>query len=146
GANGGLSIQDPVANSGLLLATNGSGVEIASVTTNTKTGIIEADGANSTVSVFQVIGGTLKTANGGIIYCGGMDGTGTHPITNKGHLVVNFAPTSMVGTIHNKGQIEIGALALITRSVVLDGKGEVSIDFASSLSTADNAVHKLTNV
>jgi hypothetical protein len=96
-----LFIAGPIANSGLILAANGNTVTLANVS-NSKTGVLQADGAGSQVIVADLVGGTLRTSSSGIIVCYALDGTGVHPVTNLGDLVMpGDGPLS--GTIHNKG-------------------------------------------
>ncbi len=125
----------PINNQGAIIANLPSGMRCDSGGFDvTNTGVLRADGGQmelrgraydnaggaiealngSILSLRSTIrGGTLQTANGGVIH--GATGTRlegtTHAVSNTGHLRIPGGNTTLaVGTIENTGTIEINAL------------------------------------
>jgi hypothetical protein len=98
-------------NSGTLQATDGGTVKVLNGTVDSSAGgVIEAIGAGSQVVVqADLIGGTLRTATGGIMSVDGdLDGTHGHPVTIAGQIDENQnSLLELRGTINNTGTILI---------------------------------------
>ena len=109
-------IGGPSANTGLLQATAGGQLVIGSITLNNVGGTIAANGAGSSVSIWNqgqggqtITGGTFKTSSGGVIYPGNsttLDGTSGNTITNAGTMIVP-ATINVQGTINNTATFQI---------------------------------------
>ena len=128
-----------VSNAGLIEATAGGVLEIHFTTIdNASTGLIQASGANSIVLVElngTIVGGTLKTANGGTIQIadGTLDGsTPAAPIANAGNVVVDDSTTlTLLGTVNNTGTITLASTGDPTELLIglggaaLEGGGKI---------------------
>ncbi len=110
-----------MTNTGIFEASNGGVLVIGSTSINNTGGIIEAEGANSNVSLvgslgssgLTISGGTLTTSGGGVVYAYGgtlFDGT-TNAVTNSGTFVIPYAgnPPNITaqGTLNNTGTIQL---------------------------------------
>lgn len=130
--------ENDVINSGAIKALGGSIVTFTAGTVlhNSSTGFLEAIGTDAFIFAPEIIGGTLRTENGGKIFVRALDGKDDHPITNTGTVVFNFDPGSLAGTIHNSGEIEIGDISLRLEGsspISFDGHGELSLAHAHLL-------------
>ena len=94
---------------------------------NGASGVVQAVGVGSkvTLGAAAVIGGTFKTANGGVIMSLGgssiLNGSNpAAPVTNAGSIVVpDGSALTLLGTINNKGSIAInGSTSLLCGSPV----------------------------
>ena len=93
-----------LTNGGLIEATGAAGLNINSTTVNNAFGVIQAIGSTVRLASDDIIGGTLKTASGGVITTTDrgtlIDATGAHPLNNQANLVVaNNTSLSIQGTI-----------------------------------------------
>ena len=110
-----------MTNTGIFEASNGGVLVIGSTSINNTGGIIEAEGANSNVSLvgslgssgLTISGGTLTTSGGGVVYAYGgtlFDGT-TNAVTNSGTFVIPYAgnPPNITaqGSLNNTGTIQL---------------------------------------
>ena len=138
-------------NSGTLEATNtnnlsngGSLAFFQTTITNTPQGVIEANGANTTVllggiGLTTIVGGTLETRGADAAIVTGGDGTtildGTqpcNPVKIEGNYSIGSEATvELMGTIDNKGVITLAGGAfpwLITEgNVTLKGGGDITL-------------------
>jgi hypothetical protein len=155
-----LDTGNDISNAGLIEATAGGSLQIAfSTIDNTPTGLIQASGTNSIVSVQNnsiIVGGILKTASGGAIVVGSatFDGsTPAAPVSNDGNVVVEDEATlTLLGTIDNSGTITLASTGDPTKLLIgaggaaLEGGGKLAltndIDEISGAANSDT----LTNV
>jgi hypothetical protein len=101
-----------VTNTGTMQASNTGGLLIQNTAIVNTGGTIQALAAHSHVDLSggTIQGGTLKTANGGVIQTvggnGGLDGITAGVLTNNGTVLVNdLTILSLAGTINNAGTI-----------------------------------------
>ena len=156
----GLVVQSDVANSNLIEAF-GTGARLdllGSTITNTALAVILASGAAAHVEVdgATIIGGTLKTTgiNAVIDVVNGsatLDGSGSHPVSNAGSLVVDDAAAlTLLGTLNNTGAITLNAGAdptnlTISGEVTLNGAGKVILSDVNDQIVSDGSSASLTN-
>jgi hypothetical protein len=135
-----ISTSNIVTNLGILAATGPAGLVIADEVDNWPSGIIQALVTGSLVSLqgARIVGGTLKTANGGLFRVDGTNSTSSTldgstlgaPVTIAGNLVVTDSNTlQLAGTINNKGSIAIKSTVndtglVIPDSAALQGGGQ----------------------
>jgi hypothetical protein len=157
--NNSLLIVANANNAGKLEATGGATLTIEAATiTNASTGVIQAVGAGSRVSLLgsNVIGGTLKTASGGAFDVQDvfLDGSKpAAPVNNAGALTVEDNSALVIrGTVNNTGSITLQStgsntfLEISTGGAALQGGGKILLsgspnDFVlglSSLATLTN--------
>ncbi len=155
----------PVTNLGVLEATGPAGLVIMDTVDNWPSGIVQAVGPGALVSLqgATLVGGTLKTVNGGIIRIDGSNSTSTldgstpaAPVTNSASITVTDKNTlKLVGTINNTGSIALNAtpgnravLLIGTGGAALRGGGKVaalSSNFGNII-TGQSASDTLTNI
>ena len=133
-----LMLNAATTNTGALEATGTAGLTIQSTVTNTG-GTVEAVGAGVPVNLqnADLIGGTLTTSKGGVIYSDSgysnrLDGSTDGTITNAGSLVLQDNSALYVfGTIDNTGTISLATtgddtdLVMGSGTVTLAGGGTV---------------------
>ena len=133
-----------VSNAGVLEATAGAVLDIASSVTDTTTGRIT--GAGGTVELQNgaiVRGGTLATSAGGAIAVGYSQSATLSGLANKGSVQVNdFGTLSLLGTIVNTGSIALQSTNDATYLIVAGST--VSLTGAGTVVLADNANNHLT--
>jgi hypothetical protein len=132
-----------VSNAGLLDAVGGGILQVGTVaiTLNNKGGVIKDDGAGSAVQLFNgttIQGGTLTTANGGVLGVPGgqtitLDGTAQGPLTNAGTFTVaDNADLFATGVLNNTGTLLLNSTGNLSRlrlnsNLQLMGAGTVTL-------------------
>src|SRR6266436_6749425 len=133
-----------VTNTGLLEATNSGVLNLNGITVNNAGGNITANGAGATVQFFgsAVIQGGTLTNNGGTLgtpanNVATLDGTTQGSLTINGTYTSDLnSQTSLLGTINNKGNIQLngggGTNTFLTLSAntALQGGGTVTMNVA----------------
>jgi YVTN family beta-propeller protein/adhesin HecA-like repeat protein len=160
-----LTLNPPsLTNAGLLAATAGGTLVVSNGTINNHAGTIQVNGSNSSVQFVNsatIQGGTLATANGGILTIPSgnaiiFDGSSQGLLNLAGTYVgANNTSTFLLGQINNTGLIQLNAAAnntlLIAEGPVsLTGTGTVSLSSTPGQGTAAlataNGAQTLTNV
>jgi hypothetical protein len=135
-----------VTNLGLLEATGGAVLDIQALVENGPSGVVQAVGVGSRVKLDWggLVGGTLKTANGGVITVGAtvtysLDGSTVYgPVVNAGRLVVDDGKLLLVaGTLSNKGSIAINGFSVLPTELVIAAVG-VALQGGGKVTLTDN--------
>jgi hypothetical protein len=146
------------SNSGTLEATAGGNLILQSDTfTNTGNGTILASGSGSVVTLLgsTIVGGTLNTANGGLIQAANSRccAPALNGVTNLGtYQIPDANGTTLVGTITNSGNIQLnsagdGTQLYVDGAVTLTGGGKVTLsDNGQNTIAATAGGDSLTNV
>jgi len=131
------------ATAGLLEATSGGTLEIASLAVNNSTGAITANDGVVDVVNATVQGGTLNVLGGGTMETSGtsvLDGTTHGALTisaGSTYTSTNGSTTDILGTIADKGTIQVNggggnnAALDLTGAATLNGGGTVTLTTAS---------------
>jgi hypothetical protein len=137
-----------VTNLGILEATGPAGLIIESTVNNWPSGIVQAVGPGALVSLqgATLVGGRLKTVNGGIIRIDGSSSTSTldgstpaAPVANAGSVVVTNTNTlKLVGTINNTGSIALNSGPGLNRAVLLIGTGGAALRGGGKIAALPN--------
>lgn len=169
-ANNGTMTLDPASagaftNNGALQASGGGILQLSGggggAFTNTG-GTILADGSGSEVQLLydaSVIGGTLNTANGGIIRAGSAGNTFLTDLTNAGTFInSDNSNTHINGTITNTGSITLSTGGNVSRLILdtdstLTGGGTLTLGGTNAqitgghlLTNTDNLIQGVGNV
>jgi VCBS repeat-containing protein len=140
-----------VENHGIVEAKFGGVVSVECTTIDnacgSDEGVVKAIGCDSTISLDHatIVGGTLDARDGGLIETAGygtstLDGTGPDglSIACDTHVLVNEGTSlTLLGDIHNAGDIEIdsglqsGANLIVDGVVTLDSGGSITLDTSS---------------
>ena len=133
---------EPVTNTGTLQASNTGGLLIQNTAINNAGGTVQALVAGSHVDLAgsTIEGGTLKTANGGVIQTvggnGSLDGITFGVLNNQGSIQVNDQTIlSLSGTINNTGTINSDQestsgstqIRVASQTVTLKGGGKLTM-------------------
>ena len=132
-----------LVNSGLIEATGAAGINFSfnnvgsEIIDQSGGGTLFANGANfnfnGNVGVGSIIGGTLKSANGGqFVDVGGLDGTGALPVAIDAGAIVNIVNSQIsfdfVAGANQTGQIDnSGSIILSGSPVTTFGSGSASM-------------------
>jgi hypothetical protein len=124
---GGLIIQSTTVNGGTLLDTGAGGVTLRNARVNGMTIDALVAGAHIDLDNGAIVGGTLATANGGVIQTVNgvdtLDGSAS-AVTNTGAVLVKTETTlDLLGTIKNSGTITVDGTVEETGNVVLSAGG-----------------------
>lgn len=118
-------------NDGLIQASNGALLNMASVTLNNARGVVEAlSGSEVSISAATIIGGELRTSGSGVIVNPG--GASLNGVTMDAHVVAGTgSATFLHNTVVNDGIFEIASVGHVTdvrgetNPTRLDGSGEM---------------------
>ena len=129
-AAGGTLTIDPssISNSGLLEATNGATLDLASVVTNTGTGEIEALGSGSVVQISANVSGGALIANGGVITLTGVTLDNVTLSDSSGGSFIDGGTETIVGTVTLDGATIINTNATIADTGTLLVSADSTID------------------
>jgi hypothetical protein len=141
----------PVTNLGILEATGPAGLVIEDTVDNWPSGIVQAVGPGALVSLqgATLVGGRLKSVNGGVIRIDGSSSTSTldgstpaAPVANAGNVVVTNKNTlKLVGTINNTGSIGLNATNSASgNTVLLIGTGGAALRGGGRIAALSNNV------
>jgi hypothetical protein len=156
--NGGrLKILGPFYNAGLIEASGGVLIVAGATVKNAASGTIAAAGGRVYLQGADIIGGTLTASGKGLMVAeavgGVLDGGPGHALTVTGALLVaDKASLTIEGSIVNKGTIEVGGgadltkLLIGTNGVALSGGGALVLGASTANHIDATAAQVFTNL
>lgn len=151
-----IQLSSTATNTGTLEATSGASLILLGGTFTNTGGTIKAAGTNSTVSLengVTITGGTLTGTTGGVVQAPGGQNITLNGVTITGtYADQNNATTQLVGSINNKGTIQLNSVGNGTN---LEMNGNVSLTGAGTVTLSNNSqnflfgatsANRLTNV